>query len=67
MRLAAAVENVSLERLRAQRGWTGNDVDIQPALVAIIEFAVNRQIVNEAIGQLEDIRDLWFNKTEDIS
>lgn len=64
--LAAAVEGKSLDRLRVERGYQ-IESDIEAALVAIIEFAVNQTTITQAIEQLKVVKDTWFAKAKETS
>lgn len=66
LHLIAMVEDKSLDRLRAERGFR-MDSDIEAALVAVIEFAVNQTTITEAIKQLEVVKNLWFSETKKAS
>ncbi len=66
MHLVASVEGKSLDRIRVERGYQ-IESNIETALIAITEFAINQATVTEAIEQLKVVKDTWFDKAEDAS
>lgn len=63
MYLVASVEGKSLDRIRVERGYQ-IESDIEAALIAITEFAVNQATITEAIEQLKVVKDTWFDKAK---